>query len=92
MRTGRRASTSTITAYAASAATPNPRFGFVVSKSVGSAVTRNLVKRRLRALAARTLSSNLGLDVVIRANPAAAIVKFDQLATDFDRVVGQVRA
>jgi len=34
-----------------------PRVGFVVSKAVGPAVTRNLVKRRLRHLARERVAS-----------------------------------
>lgn len=45
--------------------------GFVVSKKVGNAVTRNRVKRRLRHLAAG-LESPFSTDVVVRALPAAA--------------------
>lgn len=49
------------------------RAGFVVSKAVGNAVTRNRVKRRLRHLTADALSaSRLSLDVVVRALPDAA--------------------
>ena len=44
------------------------RVGFVVSKAVGNAVTRNRVKRRLRHLAAHELGSTPGgVDVVVRA-------------------------
>ena len=49
------------------------RVGFVVSKQVGNAVVRNRVKRRLRHLAADQLPSTPpGLDLVVRALPAAA--------------------
>jgi ribonuclease P protein component len=54
------------------------RVGLVVSKAVGNAVTRNRVKRRLRHLAARHLVASpagpaaAGVDVVLRALPAAA--------------------
>jgi len=62
---------------------PNPdtdvvRFGFIVSKAVGNAVTRNLVRRRLKAASYDLLprfvddeSSAAGLDVVVRALPAS---------------------
>ena len=49
------------------------RVGFVVSKAVGHAVLRNQVKRRLRHLAAERIHAGIGLDVVIRALPAAAL-------------------
>ena len=47
------------------------RWGFVVSKAVGSAVVRNAVKRRLRAAAQQLLSEVGGVDVVIRADARA---------------------
>lgn len=47
--------------------------GFVVSRSVGQAVSRNRVKRRLRHLAATLLPATpVGTHVVVRALPAAA--------------------
>jgi ribonuclease P protein component len=49
------------------------RVGFVVSKAVGNAVTRNRVKRRLRHLAAAELAGTPGgVDVVVRALPRSA--------------------
>jgi ribonuclease P protein component len=68
-----------------------PRVGFVVSKVVGNAVRRNLAKRRLRAIMATQLSGiPLGVDVVVRANPAAADATYlelaDSLAAQLDRV------
>ncbi len=60
---------------------PRPaRFGFIVSKAVGNAVTRNTVRRRLKAIcheAAPGLRD--GADVVIRALPAAATMPFADL-------------
>ena len=57
-----------------------PRVGFVVSKAVGNAVVRNRTKRRLRAsVATRLAGIPAGLDVVVRANPAAAEVTWDEL-------------
>ncbi len=60
------------------------RAGFVVSKAVGGAVTRNRVKRRLRHMVAAQLASGTsGVDVVVRALPAAATAP-QRLAVDFD--------
>jgi ribonuclease P protein component len=70
-----------------------PRVGFVVSKSVGGAVVRNRTKRRLRALvAARTGQVPDGVDVVVRANPAAAHATSAELATELDRLLPRVTA
>jgi ribonuclease P protein component len=58
---------------------PNPdsrgvRVGFVVSKQVGNAVTRNRVKRRLRHLVAAQLAQiPAGTDLVVRALPRAVL-------------------
>lgn len=48
------------------------RFGFIVAKNVGGAVSRNRVRRRLKAASYDILSSvRPGTDVVVRALPAA---------------------
>jgi ribonuclease P protein component len=47
--------------------------GFIVSRKVGNAVTRNRVKRRLRALVRDELARTPGgLRIVVRALPASA--------------------
>jgi ribonuclease P protein component len=65
--------------------------GFVVSKAVGNAVTRNRVKRRLRHLAADRLATTpAGTDVVVRALPRAAEPTADlagDLTSAWDRAV-----
>jgi ribonuclease P protein component len=61
----------------------SPRVGFVVSKAVGGAVVRNLVTRRLRAATAPLLAGiPAGVDVVVRAQPAAATASYAELATE----------
>lgn len=58
----------------------------MVSKAVGSAVTRNLVKRRLRHLLRDRLSHlPEGAMLVVRALPAAASAEYDELAGELDR-------
>ena len=62
-----------------------PRVGFVVSRAVGPAVTRNLVKRRLRSLA-REWTDRLppSAMLVVRAQPAAATASYAQLSRELD--------
>ncbi|MEV7662699.1 ribonuclease P protein component [Paenarthrobacter sp. NPDC089316] len=61
------------------------RIGFIVSKAVGNAVTRNLVKRRLREAGALSLHTHgTGLAVVVRALPAAANASWEQLLSDYN--------
>ncbi|MER5349746.1 ribonuclease P protein component [Kitasatospora sp. NPDC002551] len=65
--------------------TPSARAGFVVSKAVGPAVTRNLVKRRLRHLVRDRLSRlPAGSLIVVRALPPAASASCQDLERDLD--------
>lgn len=60
-----------------------PQVGFVVSKAVGNAVRRNLVKRRLRASAAgRIAEVPPGACVVVRALAPSAAASYQDLDTD----------
>lgn len=61
------------------------RVGFIVSKAVGNAVTRNLVKRRLRELAALTCAAHPeGYAIAVRALPASAQADWSQLCKDYE--------
>jgi ribonuclease P protein component len=65
--------------------------GFVVSKAVGNAVTRNRVKRRLRHLAREHVSSLPGSAVlVVRALPEAAAATYPELEADLTRCLQRV--
>jgi ribonuclease P protein component len=67
------------------------RFGFVVSKSVGSAVQRNLVKRRLRSAIRERLPKFVkGQDMVIRALPAASDLSWQALGEDLDNCLSHL--
>lgn len=62
------------------------RFGFIVSRQVGSAVVRNTVRRRLKAVCAEALPAVApGVDVVIRALPSAAGAEFAALRSEVIR-------
>ena len=59
------------------------RFGFIVSKKVGTAVRRNLVRRRLKAACADAVANGtIGLDVVVRALPSAADADWQSLQAE----------
>jgi ribonuclease P protein component len=64
------------------------RVGFIVSRKVGPAVTRNRVRRRLRHLARGHLARlPPGSLLVLRAAPAAATATYAGLAAELDRVI-----
>lgn len=58
--------------------------GFVVSKSVGNAVARNRVKRRLRHIVAG-LPLTDGARVVVRALPRASEASFAELSAELTK-------
>jgi ribonuclease P protein component len=64
-----------------------PRFGFIVSKKVGTAVQRNLVRRRLKAICLEAMVDRgvQGVDVVVRALPGSAEAEWSALR---DEVLG----
>lgn len=66
-----------------------PRFGFTITKKIGNAVTRNRIRRRLKAaFAANTKDATLGAcDYVIVARHAALDRPFDQLLGDVSRAL-----
>ena len=87
MKHGRKlASVNLVTYIYRNGAEGEVRIGFVVSKSVGGAVTRNLVKRRLRAIARELLKTNpsaKGFSIVVRALEGAAVATFEELKSEF---------
>lgn len=86
MRTGRKVTSANLVVYLKRVpGTAQARFGFVVAKTVGNAVTRNLVKRRLRNLARnQKTTSDRGLDIVVRALPGSALVGWESLGQEFE--------
>jgi ribonuclease P protein component len=86
VRSGVRNGRRNVVLYAAAIAADEPsRIGFIVSKGVGNAVVRNLVKRRLREAAAASLREHgTGLAIGVRALPASASASWDQLLSDYN--------
>ncbi|MFT4122994.1 MAG: ribonuclease P protein component [Microbacteriaceae bacterium] len=93
MRSGRRVPADCSVVYLRATAPAAPtRFGFIVSKAVGPAVTRNLVSRRLRAICRGALEERpTGSDVVVRALPGIAEVPWEQLRSSILRATGARR-
>ena len=70
----------------------SPRIGLVVSRAVGPAVTRNLVKRRLRHLVRERLDQlPAGSMLVLRALPPAAAASYDELGAELSRCLHACR-
>jgi ribonuclease P protein component len=91
VRRGRRAGTPTLVVHLAPGAGAGPRVGFVVSKAVGNAVSRNHVKRRLRHLVRQRLQSLPRSGVlVVRALPASAARGYADLGADLDAALDRV--
>ena len=74
VRRGRRTSTPSTLIYRVERDPADPaRFGFIVAKTVGNAVERNLVRRRMRAVCRSIVDAGgRGSDVVVRALPGSA--------------------
>ena len=62
-----------------------PRFGFTVSRKVGTAVERNRVRRRLREIVRRNaaLIPQGGCDYVLIGRRAALDMPFERINADF---------
>ena len=84
VRSGARSGRRNVVLYAVKTGQDPTRVGFIVAKSVGNAVTRNLVKRRLREAAAQSLREYpTGFDIVVRALPPAATASWEDLRSDY---------
>jgi len=104
VKRGHRAGTKTVVVYLIKHTTNEglvrkggPRFGFIVSKAVGNAVTRHRVTRRLRhicqQLAQETREAGItDCDIVVRALPRSAQASSEQLSADVARGVDKLVA
>jgi ribonuclease P protein component len=65
------------------------RFGVIVSRQVGKAVSRNRVKRRLRAVLQRWIPRlKTGYDVIVIAHPASSAMTSQELEEALERLFG----
>jgi ribonuclease P protein component len=89
VRRGRRSATPSAVYYRLATDPADPlRVGVIVSKAVGNAVNRNLVRRRLKALGrTRVDAGQCGEDVVIRVLPGEPQQSWDSLSADMAAVL-----
>lgn len=94
VRTGRRVGGATCITHAVFHSPNAPaRFGFIISKAVGNAVIRNLVRRRMKGIVREQLQAGLsGVDVVFRALPASAAASYVDLRADISRALQRLEA
>ena len=91
VRSGRRTRGSLVLGYARRTAPDAPlRIGVIVAKNVGKAVVRNRVRRRIKAIGWALAQDTTGLDVVLRALPAAARSDFDGIDREVRRAVAEL--
>ncbi|HEY7874447.1 MAG TPA: ribonuclease P protein component [Actinomycetota bacterium] len=85
---GRRARSDGIAVTAAPSTEPGAgsKLGLAVGRSAGSAVTRNRIKRRVRA-AWRTCMPAVAHDVVVRPDPSVATMPYQDLEVHLKRAV-----
>jgi len=67
-----------------------PRFGFTVTRKVGSAVERNRMRRRLRAVAEVATGARGGCDYVVVARRAAISLPFAELVADLSAALAKL--
>ena len=72
---------------------PHARFGFTVTKKLGNAVTRNRIKRRLRA-ALRACAGELQAqhDYVLVGRREALTLPFSKVVSDLSSAIAKVHA
>ena len=63
------------------------QFAIIVSKAVGSAVERNLVKRRIRSILSSMEAQPSGIKAAVRVKPAAAAASYQNLAADITELI-----
>jgi ribonuclease P protein component len=89
-RRGKVAGLATLDAYAAPGRGAQTRIAVTVSKAVGKAVVRNLVRRRIRGALDACAPLDSGFRVLFVAKAASAGVPFEKLASDVAAVLARL--
>lgn len=85
---GRRLATPNLTVYRGEGAPlgERPLVGIIVSTSVGKAVVRNKVKRRIAAAMHELVPANPELRILIVARPSTAAASYGEIRSELARV------
>jgi ribonuclease P protein component len=88
---GRRISTTTLTLYRgdALASDPSSLVGITVNKSIGKAVVRNKLRRRLAAIVNDALAHRRATRLLVVARPAAALASYAALRSEVTSALGR---
>ncbi|HEY1653826.1 MAG TPA: ribonuclease P protein component [Candidatus Tumulicola sp.] len=88
---GRRISSANLTLYLtdAPASDPTSQVGITVTKSIGTAVVRNKLRRRLAAIVHETLAQDRAVRLVVVPRPSAATLAFDRLRGEVATALGR---
>lgn len=73
-----------MTTHAVLSSTEETRFGFIIAKTVGNAVKRNLMRRRLNGITHEIHPPKKPLDVVFRAKPEIINASYSQLKSEVE--------
>ncbi|WP_370454746.1 ribonuclease P protein component [Schumannella sp. 10F1B-5-1] len=89
MRRGRRTTTPIAVYHRIELGADHPaRFGFIISRAIGTAVHRNRLRRRFRAIGRELVDEGArGGDIVVRALPGAAEQDWATLRDDMRGVL-----
>jgi ribonuclease P protein component len=91
-RHGRRFSTKSLVIYCSDplAGDASSLIGITVSKSIGKAVLRNQIRRRLAAIVRESLATKDAMRLLVVARPAAAETSFADLHAEVTSALGRV--
>jgi ribonuclease P protein component len=89
-RQGRRVSTKSLTIYRSDGPPGDAPslVGITVSKSIGKAVVRNKLRRRLSAIVREALASRAAMRLLVVARPVAADAHFSDLRSEVTSALG----
>ena len=87
-RAGKRRSSSHFTVFFRANEQPQSRFGFSIKKTLGGAVVRNRIRRRLREMVrCHRLEIPAGWDIVIHPKSTVASAEFAALTVELRRLL-----